>query len=66
MVRRGDTLAQTLINICINYLIYEMNKLNLGIANGDKRISILLYADDIVILAKSECNLQSMFECLFH
>ena len=41
-----------------------MNKLNLGIAIGEKRISLLLYADDIVLLAESEHDLQSMLNCL--
>ena len=40
VVRQGDTLSLTLLNIFINDLIYEMNNLNWGISLGDKRISI--------------------------
>ena len=37
-----------------------MKNLNLGIATGDKRISILLHANDIGVLAEGEYDLQSM------
>ena len=38
----------------------EINSQNLGVAFGNSRISILLYADDIVLFSENEMNLQKM------
>ena len=48
----------------INDLVKELNALNRGveIAEGGKRLSALLYADDIVLLAKSKKDLQQMLD----
>ena len=59
-VRQGDTLSLTLFCIFINDLAVELNKLNLGIKIGHTCISILLYADDITLLAENEENLRQM------
>ena len=47
----------------INHLVTELNKLNLGIDIGNKILSMLLYADDMVV-AKSEANLQKQLDCI--
>ncbi len=47
---QGDTLSPTLFNIFINDLVDDVNSLNLGKTIDGHRISILLYADDIVLL----------------
>ncbi len=39
---------------------------NLGIDIGGFRISILLYADDIVVLGESEHDLQKMLDCVYN
>ncbi len=36
----------------------EINDLNLGVKIGNKKVSILLYADDIVLLSDTENGLQ--------
>ena len=41
----------------INQLAVGVKNLNLGIEIGGKKLSILLYADDIVLMRKSEENL---------
>lgn len=63
-VRQGDTISPTLFSIFINDLADEINSLNKGINIGNSQISILMYADDVVLLANSEEDLQSMLDTL--
>ncbi len=68
-VKQGDTLSPTLFNIFINDLANDVNSLNLGIDIhdiGGFRISIFLYADDIVLLGESEQDLQKMLDCVYN
>ena len=44
----------------VNKLAVQIKHLNAGIKVGDRIISILLFADDIVLLAENEENLQCM------
>ena len=53
-----------LFGIFINDLAIEIQNLSLGITVGDRKVSILLYADDIAILAENEENLQTMLNKL--
>ena len=53
------------LNLFINDMVRKSNALRKGVALGlDKQISILLYADDIALIAKSEENLQDMRDLL--
>ncbi len=62
-VIQGDTLSPTLFNIIINDLVDDVNYLNLGVTIDGHRISILLYADDILLLG--EVKLKNIYErCL--
>ncbi len=36
--------------------------MNVGVPIGDEQISILLYADDIVLLVENEDNLQKLLD----
>ncbi len=60
----GDVLSTTLFSIFINDLVFEIQDRGLGIHVHDMLISILLYADDIVLLAKTEPKLQTMLNKL--
>ena len=57
-VRQGDNLSPVLFNLYINDLAIELKKLNYGVDIGGKKNCLLLYADDIVIVAENESNLQ--------
>lgn len=64
-VRQGDSMSPTLFAIFINDLAKEIKKLNCGIKVQEECISILLYADDIVLTSDNEANLQRMLNVLY-
>ena len=60
-VKQGDTLSPTLFAIYINDLAEEIKESGIGIdVDEGLVVSVLLYADDIVLLADSEDDLQSL------
>jgi len=59
-VRQGDVLSPSLFAIFVNDLAIDIKDMHLGVPMANEDVSILLYADDIVILAESEENLQHM------
>ena len=59
-VRQGDSLSPTLFSLYLNDLAVAIKNMNSGVYVGGKNISILLYADDIVLLAPTENELQKM------
>lgn len=63
-VRQGDSLSPTLFSLYINDLVNEIKKLNIGIKLKDEILSILLYADDMVLMADNEKDLQSLLDCV--
>lgn len=63
-VKQGDTLSTTLFAIYINTLATDIKKLNKGIDIDGQNVSLLLYADDIAIIAENEENLQTVLNCL--
>ena len=56
-IKQRDTLSPTLF--CIYDLAETLKRLNIGIKVNGKNICVLLYADDIVLLAKNEKDLQT-------
>ena len=50
-VCQGDTLSPTLFNLFVNDLATEIKTLECGVKIGNKSVSILLYADDIVLIS---------------
>ena len=64
-VRQGDTLAPTLFAVFINDLALEINAMSAGVTiQPGETVSILMYADDIVLLAESAESLQLMMDKL--
>ena len=63
-VKQGDNLSPTLFNLFINNLASQIKELHCGIKIGIEQVSILLYADDIVLLSDSDKGLQSMLTYL--
>ena len=64
-VRQGDSLSPTLFALFINALAEEIKRLNKGVDIDGHNISILLYADDIVLISDNEINLQIMLDHMY-
>ena len=57
-LRQGCSLSPLLFNIFINVLALEIKACGKGVKIDDDTVGILLYADDIVLLADNEKDLQ--------
>ena len=63
-VKQGDNCSPTLFSIFVDDLVKEINELGLGINVGDETLSMLLYADDIVMVARNEQEMQILLDKL--
>ena len=63
-LKQGCGLSPTLFSIYVIDLVTEINALNCGIRFDNNVISILMYADDIVLISKSTDELQTMLNSL--
>ena len=55
---------KNLFGVFINDLAIDIKNLGLGISIGNRKIPILLYADDIALLAENESDLQKLLNKL--
>ena len=63
-LKQGCGLSPTFFSIYVNDLVTEINALNCGIRFDNNVISILMYADDIVLIPESTDELQVMLNSL--
>ena len=63
-IRQGDNLSPTMFSLFVNELAKEIKAMNLRIEIGNRIVSILLYADDVVLLAPREIDLQRLLDKL--
>ena len=63
-LRQGDSLSTTLFALFINDLALELKQTNCGVSIAGDLINCLFYADDIVILAETERDLQKMLHVI--
>ena len=61
-VKQGDTLSPTLFCIYINDLAITLKVKGIGINVNGQYICLLLYADDLVLLAENEKDLQMLLD----
>ena len=64
-LKQGCLLSPLLFNLYIDDLVRDMNLLNVGIDIDDEKLCILLYADDVILIADTEADLQSLLNCLY-
>ncbi len=63
-LKQGCLISPMLFNLYIDEFISEIKDLNCGLYTEDEIISILLYADDIALIATNEVDLQKMLDKL--
>ena len=63
-LKQGCILSPQLFNAFLNGLTQCINELHCGVEYGDNSISMLSYADDIVLIANDEHKLQRMLDVL--
>ena len=64
-LRQGCILSPLLFDIFINDLRDVVDQLGKGVKLGNSRVSILFFADDIVLLADSKKGLEEMLQAVF-
>ena len=63
-LKQGCCLSPVLFNLYINDMVNSITSLGIGVNIGDEVVSVLPYADDLVLLAESETDLQILIDLL--
>ena len=59
-LKQGCNLSTILFNLYVNDIVQKIKATNKGIDIDGEKVSVLLYADDLILLAPSESDLQLM------
>lgn len=59
-VRQGGVLSPVLFNVYVNSLIQNLQRSKCGCVIGSQFLGCIMYADDLVLLSPSVCDLQKM------
>ncbi|MEW8547938.1 MAG: reverse transcriptase family protein, partial [Candidatus Thiodiazotropha sp.] len=59
-LKQGCTLSTLLFNLYVNDLVLKISSLDVGINIDEEKVAILLYADDLVLIAPSKTELQML------
>ena len=63
-LRQGCNLSPVLFNLFINDIALKVKALGKGVPVNDQLVSILMYADDVVLIVETEHDLQCMLDLL--
>ena len=63
-LKQGCPLSPALFSFFINDLALKLKSTNVGVVCGDEKVSILLFADDIVLIAENPNDLQVLLNIL--
>ena len=63
-LRQGCILSPLLFSLYVNSLVFRLKEAEVGVKCGSQSISVLLYADDAVILAEDEKSMRRGLETL--
>ena len=61
-IRQGQNDSPTIFAVFINSLAQKIKDMNVGVSVDERKVSILLYADDIVLIRETESELQAMLD----
>ena len=64
-LKQGCIISPLLFNLFVNDFAMQINSLGKGINYGDEQLSLLMYADDMVLLCENEADLQCMLNVLY-
>lgn len=59
-IRQGDSLSSVLSNVVIDEIILQVREVDAGFGMGEKTGKILCYANNAILMAQSEDELQRL------
>ena len=63
-LKQGCLISPLLFSLYLNDFCDDIQNLNLGVPVGEESLSMLLYADDVCLIAETEMDLQRMLDAL--